>query len=79
MAKETEGQVKAWVKDVATVAVTEGEDVTAKLKEVKAVYIAKAEKMEKTAWGDVKEGMLAGATFYRNCASAVQVLIEQKS
>lgn len=81
MAQLIEKDAKVWTKDVATVAVeadTIEYDITTKLKEVMALYIAKAVKLEKLAIGDVKEGMLAGAAYYHRCASAVAALYEVK-
>jgi hypothetical protein len=80
MATEIESQVKSWGKAEETVTLRAGEfydDVTTKLREVEAMYLEKADELEKKAVGDLKEGVMQGVLFYRRAAEAVRALINQ--
>jgi hypothetical protein len=79
MATETESQAKVWTKPAATITLIEDGDITAKLKEIKAMYLKKAEELENKAIGDKMAEIYKAVAFYYRAADAVDILIEQGS
>jgi len=77
MATEIESQAKIWTKPAATITLLEDGDITTKLKEIKAMYLKKAEDLENKAVGDIMEGVYQAVMFYHRAADAVDILIEQ--
>jgi hypothetical protein len=77
MATEIESQAKVWTKPAATITLIEDGDITVKLKEIKALYLKKAEELENKAVGDIMNEVYRAVMFYHRAADAVDILIEQ--
>jgi hypothetical protein len=77
MATEIESQTKVWTKPAATITLIEDGDITAKLKEIEALYLKKAGELENKAIGEKMAEIYRAVAFYYWAAGAVRVLINQ--